>query len=132
MTAYGDQRVVTEAVDFENPSVAAMRHENGIPSRVTTSCAASQGNIGLMIIAENATLEIDLVANTLTGTVDGESVHVENDRSPFYTEIEDFLDAVESNDATQPRSPYADATKSFELTLAVDESLHTGDTVEVR
>ncbi|MDP6110337.1 MAG: Gfo/Idh/MocA family oxidoreductase [Planctomycetota bacterium] len=42
-----------------------------------------------------------------------------------------FVDAVRSNDGSEIRSPYADAVKSLELCLAINESGETGQPVKL-
>ena len=69
------------------------------------------------------------------GHVDGEEIQYENDAAVRWSDYQDgnndFTDAVQSGDPNRPRSPYADALHSFELTLAVNESLETGAAVEI-
>ena len=120
---FGGQRVVTDEIDFADSSVAAMRHENGAVSQVSSTSASPEKDVSLVIVAEDCRLELDLVSHTLRGTVDGETVHVEGDQRPYEKELAAFVEAVEADDSSLPRSPYADALRSFELTMDLDDAL---------
>jgi predicted dehydrogenase len=109
----------------------------------TASSASPEGDVGLTIVGENAYLDLDLTDGVLHGRIDGEDVHYENDvavrwmdyqggNDAFRKELDEFLAAVQTDDPSRPRSPYADALRSFELTLAVTESLETNTPIEVR
>jgi predicted dehydrogenase len=126
VSAYGGQRVVTDDIDFADASVAAMRHENGVVSQVSSTSASPAKDVSLEIVADGCRLELDLVAHTLTGTVDGESVEYRGDGTPYAAELGAFLGAVRSGDPSRPRSPYRDAARTFELTLDVDDALQDG------
>jgi iron uptake system EfeUOB component EfeO/EfeM len=54
-----------------------------------------------------------------------------DDGEKYRHELRAFVDAVQAEDPSQPRSPYADARETFETTLAVNEAVATGDTVAV-
>lgn len=121
--AFGGRQVVTEAIDFADSSTVAMHHESGAVSQVASTSASPEKDVSLDLVAEDCRLELDLVAHTLTGTVDGESVRIEGDRRPYEKELAAFVEAVEAGDPSCPRSPYADAFRTFELTLDVDDAL---------
>lgn len=121
--AFGGQRVVTDEIDFADSTVVAMRHEDGVVSQVTSTSASPEKDVSLEFVAEDCRLELDLVSHTLTGTVDGESVKFEGEQRPYRKELADFVEAVEAGDPAQPRSPYADALRTFELTLDADDAL---------
>jgi predicted dehydrogenase len=123
LSAYGGQRVVTEDIDFADSSVAAMRHENGAVSQVTSTSASPEKDVGLDLVGDGCRLELDLASHALTGTVDGEPVEYRGSASRYEDELAAFLEAVERNDPALPRSPYRDALRTFELTLDVDEAL---------
>ncbi|HET7325387.1 MAG TPA: Gfo/Idh/MocA family oxidoreductase [Halococcus sp.] len=143
VSAVGGQTVVTESIDFADSTTASIRHANGTVSHVSASSASPENDVGLTVIGENAYLDLDFDNGVLRGQLDGEEVHHENqvdvrwtdyrgENDAFRKELDDFLDAVRAGDSDQPRSPYADALRSFELTLAVNESLETDTPIEVR
>ena len=114
-------------VDFADVSSSTMTHDTGVVSHVSTSCAAERGKVGLEVIADGATLAI--TQGSLNGTVDGEEIDEEFDRDQYATEVRAFLDAIETGDTDDVRSPYDDAIDSLALTLAVNESIETGEPV---
>lgn len=143
VSAHGGQAVVTETIDFADSTTASMRHANGTVSHVSASSASPEPDVGLTLVGEGAYLDVNVSEGVLTGQVDGEAVHQENEavlrwsdydgeNDAFRKEVQAFIDAVQADDPDRPRSPYADARRSFELTLAVNESLEAGAPVEVR
>ena len=120
---------VSDLVDFPDATSTTMTHESGAVSHVSTSCVAETADSRIEVIAEGATLTIR--QNELTGTVDGEEIYEEFDRNPYAAEVEDFLEAVESDDGAALRAPYSDARKTFELTLAVTDSIESNESVRL-
>ena len=114
-----------DGVDFSDATSATMEHENGLVSHVSASCASESNKFGIEVVADGATLAVDQYG--VSGTVDGEEVDEAFERNPYVREVESFLDAVESRDDGAIRSPYADATKSLALTLAVNDSIDSGE-----
>lgn len=142
VSATGGQAVVTDAIDFADSTTASIQHVNGTVGHVSASSASPTGDVGLTVVGEDAYLDLDVSNGALRGRIDGEEVNHENQASvrwndyqggndAFRKELDDFLDAVQTGDPDRPRSPYADALRSFELTLAVNEALETGMPVEV-
>jgi len=142
VSAVGGQTVVTEKIDFPDSTTASLEHANGAVGHVSASSASPGDDVSLTIVGEDASLDLDFTHGTLDGQVDGEEIHYENDaevrwsdyrggNDAFRKELEDFLAAVRAGDPDRPRSPYADALRSFEVTLAVNESIETGVPVEI-
>jgi predicted dehydrogenase len=128
--AAGSQRVVTEEIDFPDATSATMTHENGLVSHVATSSASPSGSNEVTIIGDGFHLDIQF-GGTLSGVVDGEAVEIDGEGGNWGTELRAFIDAVQADDPSMPRSPYADARKTFETTLAVNEAIETGEVVDV-
>ncbi|WP_276255909.1 Gfo/Idh/MocA family protein [Halomontanus rarus] len=130
--AAGENRI-SELVDFSDVTSATMKHESGAVSHVSTSCVAEDHQGGLDIVADGATLEVH--QNAIEGIVDGEEIDEEFDRevedNPYVREVQAFLEAVETGDDAGVRAPYADSTKSLALTLAVNESIESGNPVDL-
>jgi predicted dehydrogenase len=129
--AAGSQRVRTTEIDFPDATSATLTHENGMVSHVAASSASDDGENSLTIVGDGVHLDLDFSAKTLTGTVDGEAVSFETDSDPHRLELEAFIEDVAAGDPDRPRSPYADARKTFETTLAVNRSIETGEVVDV-
>ena len=142
VSATGGQSVVTDAIDFADSTTASIQHATGTVGHVSASSASPDGDVGLTIVGKDAYLDLDVSNGALHGRIDSEEIHHENQvpvrwndyqggNDAFRKELDGFLDAVRTGDPDRPRSPYADALQSFELTLAVNEALETGTTVEV-
>jgi predicted dehydrogenase len=130
VTAYGGQRINETAIDFEDSVTASMRHADGTVSHVTTTSTATEDHrVELDVVGDGVQVELDYDADEFQGRVDGETVAVTTDDDPYATELDAFLDAVEAGDPDRPRSPYADAYRTLDLTLAVNESLDGGEPV---
>jgi predicted dehydrogenase len=131
--ASGGQRVVTEEIDFPDSSSATMRHESGAVSHVAASSASPTRDVGVELVAEDCRLEIDLDDHRLTGVVDGEEIREggEDDgttegETMYADELDAFVAAVAADDPAATRSPYADALRSFEVTMDVSEQIDAG------
>jgi predicted dehydrogenase len=123
VSAHGGREVLADDLDFSDTTVAAMTHETGAVSQVSSTAACDDGRSRVHVVAEGARLEIDLSGARLTGTIDGEAVDFEGDGEYFRREDEAFVDAVAAGDPGAVRSPYADAVESFEVTLDVTEQV---------
>lgn len=131
VSAYGGQEVVTEAIDFEDATTASMRHESGAVSNVSSTCAGAGwgGGADFAVVADGAELYVHW-GDRLTGTADGEEVAVEAEgASAQRREDEAFIEAVRADDPDLPRSPYADAARTLDLTLSVTEAIDGGEVV---
>ena len=118
---------ISDLVDFSDVTSATMEHGSGTVSHVSTSCVAEEHQGGLDVIADGATLEVH--QDRVDGVVDGEEISEEFDENPYAVEVEAFLEAVETGDRSLVRAPYADAVKSLELTLAVNDSIERGEPI---
>ncbi|MFB6120473.1 MAG: Gfo/Idh/MocA family protein [Halobacteriaceae archaeon] len=126
--AAGSNRL-EELVDFSDVTSATMTHENDAVSHVSTSCAAESGKHGLEVVAEDATLTFS--QDHVSGRVDGEEVEESFDADPYANEVEAFIDAVQTRDTSDVRAPYSDAVESLDVTLAVNESIESGEPVSL-
>ena len=68
---------------------------------------------------------------SLTGEIDGKSVSFTGIEAGYFRQVEQFLEAAEARDQNKVRSSYADAKKTLALTLAANQSLQTGDRIEL-
>lgn len=127
VSAVGGKEVYDEELDFEDSTSASMRHETGAVSHVSATSTSARFSHGLSLTGEGFSLELDIGADSLVGTVDGEEIAFEGDGDTYGTEIEAFIEAVETRDESLLRSPYDDARKTFETTLAVERALETGE-----
>ena len=129
--AAGSQEVVTDVIDFEDATSATMTHADGTTSHVSATSASPESKHGVQLIGDGISLALDFRANTLTGVVDGEDIEYEGSGATYAPELDAFLEAVETGDGSDLRSPYRDARQTFEATLAVNESMTSGAPVDV-
>lgn len=131
--AYGGQEIVTDKLDFPDTTTVSMHHTNGAVSHVLSSSVASEESVGLELAGEGFQLDVDLTERRFQGTVDGEDVSYDGQSldKAFRSEVSDFFEAVRRDDIDRPRSPYADAERTFALTLAVNESMATNAPVSL-
>lgn len=122
VAAAGDRRVVEE-IDFEDTTSATMHHANGTVSHVSSTSAAPDTRIQVHVVAEGVQVTLDYLEGKIVGVVDGDPVSFESDTARLRDEDAAFLDAVRAGDPDAPRSPYDDARRTFELTLAVEDAL---------
>ncbi len=126
--AIGGHEVV-EAIDFEDAVSANIRLDSGAVGHITSTSASPDHASGIEIIGED--LRLELSGNHLTGTVDGESIDFTGSNDATRATGEAFLAAVDAGDASGIESTYADAFRTFALTLAVEESLDAGGEIEL-
>jgi len=130
--AAGAQKVHTDAIDFDDATSATMTHEDGTVSTVTATSTGDQDSAHeVQLIGDGFSLHIDLWGDTLSGAVDGEEVDFEGESGTYAPEMDAFIEAVQTRDDSGLHSPYKDARKTFETTLAVDRALDSGEPEEV-
>jgi predicted dehydrogenase len=133
VAAYGGREVKAEAIDFADTTTTSMELDSGAVGHVSATSALDsyeQGETGVTIVGDGLRLECDLDGG-LVGRVGDREVELADDTNPFRRELEEFVAAVEAGDPSRPRSPYADARRTFEVTLAVNESLESGAPVSL-
>lgn len=131
--AAGGQTVHTDAIDFEDATSTTMTHEDGTVSTVTATSTGDEDSAHeVQLIGDGFSLHIDLWGDTLSGAVEGEEIDFEGEGDTYGPEMDAFIEAVQTGDDSSLHSPYSDARKTFETTLAVDRALDSGEPEEVR
>lgn len=130
--AAGTDRLGTEAVDYDDAVAATIEHENGIVGTVTSSITAPGWTVEVDIIGDDLHLELDYPAQSLTGTIDGESIEYDGSCDRYYRELEAFIEGCRQEDQSLVRSSFADATRTLELNWAVIDSTECGEPVDPR
>lgn len=151
VSAYGSQTIVTDEIDFADTQAANVRHEGGVVSQVASTCTLEDDRqVDLVLIGEGFRLALDFNERTVTGTLDGVDVYYREPdrdygaeqleyfdeytfhrRNDYHSEVRTFFDAVRADDPSLVRPDYADAIGTHELTMAVNESLDTGQPVSL-
>lgn len=122
--AIGGQNIVTD-IDFEDVVSANIQLESGVVGHVTSTSASPRHHSGVEMIGEG--LKLTISGNTVSGVVDGESIQMEGANDPTADAMRTFLEAVSTGDGSAIRSDYAEGRRSLALTMAVEESLKTGE-----
>jgi predicted dehydrogenase len=133
ISAYGGRRVVEE-IDFADAVSANLRFENGAVGSVASASSTPEGagaerGRGARILAEDCNLHLQ--RNYLSGVVDGEEIEFDGQNDTDDDVVAGFVHAASEGDPGAVRCDYADACHTFEATLAVNESLESGDPVQL-
>ncbi|WP_276256558.1 Gfo/Idh/MocA family protein [Halomontanus rarus] len=134
--AAGGTRINADVIDFEDCTAAVVEHETGVVSTLSASSAPRAGNNGVTLVGDGFDLTLDFSANRLEGVVDGDSIEHEGaadsvQQLAMATELDAFLRAAKSGDSDAMLSPYGDARRTLELTLATQRSIDTGEMVSL-
>ena len=108
------------------------RFENGVFGVMFSACFIQAGmrRSGLDIICQDGSIEYRLRKSLTLSTAEGE--HLCEAKNPYTLEMDrTFIEAVRSGDRSKIRSPYADAVKSAELSIAANQSLLTGQAIHL-
>jgi len=132
--AGGRTGLMTEVENYniEDASAATLIFENGILATIFSSCFMTEGlgKGGIDIFTKDMTIEYRERKSITVITEDGtELTQVEND---YFQDLDNaFIDAVRKKDDSALKSTYADAVKTHEVVMAVNQSLETGEVVQI-
>ncbi|HEY3079589.1 MAG TPA: Gfo/Idh/MocA family oxidoreductase [Chloroflexota bacterium] len=115
--------------NIDDASAATLVFHGGAVGMVASSDLAPRGyqNIGLHLFSRELVLEIG--STRLRVVRAGRLEEVQSATSAYQLEDRVFVQAVARGDRSAIRCDYADATRTLELTLAVDRSIQTGEPV---
>lgn len=130
-TGTGGRPLGTAEVDFEDATSVSLTHADGPIGHVSTTCAAPDPGYTLDLIAEDARLHLDCLANELAGVVDGEQVAFEGERDGYARQIEAFVAASDAGDPERVRCDYADGLETLRTTVAAVEAIRSDGSVDV-
>lgn len=117
--------------DIEDASTTTLRFQSGAIATITSSDLAPRGagTVGLQLYSRDLVVSINSTSLKVSTPARTE------ERLPVVnpTQIEDqaFVDAVASGDSSKILSTYSDALKTLAVTLAVNQSIATGEVVQV-
>jgi myo-inositol 2-dehydrogenase/D-chiro-inositol 1-dehydrogenase len=122
-----------EGYNLDDVSTINLRFENGVIGNVSATCMAQRGYcLQIDYLGRQLVLELSMSGLRIA---DGDSVCVianqigDDPSSNFTTLDRTFIDAVRRGEGAAIRSNYADALRTLELVLAVQQSIDTGETV---
>ena len=119
-----------ENLDVPDVSSFSLAFESGAVGHIASACLCPTGyTVGLNILTRD--LIIEHRAGRLRLIEAHQTTELRSRTNPTVREDQTFIDAVESGDHSQIRSPYADAVKTLAVTLAANRSAETGAPVEV-
>ncbi len=110
----------------EDASICTLVFESGLLCEISSSCAVGMGEVGLEVFTRNARAKLAGWDLSLTLSKGGETHQYKSAENIFLCEDRVFVDAVLSGDASQIKSPYADAVRTQMVTCAADESMESG------
>lgn len=123
---YGHRGLGDDIADFEDSTVANLRFKSGAVGNIHSTCCA---NVPEGFATELSGRDFYLKLShdfALSGRDGKEEISFKGEEAGYFRQVEHFLKAVESNDASLIRSDYADAAKSLAVTLAANASLKSG------
>ncbi|MFW6291376.1 MAG: Gfo/Idh/MocA family protein [Spirochaetota bacterium] len=116
--------------DVPDAGAAVIRMKNGMTATLTNSCVGPASlRVGLEVVTPVALLQF--APSQLTIRREHETIEKRPGLDPYRAEDAAFVNAVRTGDASEIRSPYADALKTHELTMAIVESARSGSPVQV-
>ncbi len=117
--------------DFEDCTTCNLQFAGRATGNISSTYAASvPDGFALEIIGADLYLRLTYDLQ-LSGVVDGQAVSSEGKEAGYFRQIEQFLEAVRTQDQRRVRSSYADALKTLAVTDAANRSLHTGQVERV-
>jgi len=124
-------RALGDVPDFDVTDVgtATLKFASGVVGTISNTCLLQMGyTVGLHLITPDTIMEI---SGGLKIIHPGRIEEIRNTNNPTIREDQIFIDAIQSGDQSQIRSPYADALKTLAVTIAINESAATGQPVKV-
>lgn len=124
-------------------AVLALRYANGAAGSLATTWAFSGAIWDVQVVAPTATLHLNLNPERLQGKARDEPIdtsspipagvqpHGFSGGPSWFLAAQAFVMAIRNGDPTLVRSSYEDGARTLALTLAADEAVRTGRTIEV-
>ena len=118
-------------IDFEDVATVNLRFEKGTVGNMTNTSNVRTGRYALELMGADFHVQINYSANRLTGHIGDDKLDIGGGETGYALQVVRFIDAVKSGNRALIRSDYEDGVKSLALTLAANESLQTGESIEV-
>jgi predicted dehydrogenase len=118
--------------DCEETTAYVMQHASGMLSTHIQNWSHKGTLIQLQVVGEELDLTMQMEEELwLRGTVDGVAINEVWEGNNYYEEMVGLIDAVQKNDQSLLRSPYADACRSFKVCEAATEAVFSGTEVSI-
>ena len=118
--------------DVEEASAVSMEFESGVFGVMFSACFIKAGlrRSGLDIFCADGSLEYRLRKSLILTTAEETQTWEVKNKCTIDMDST-FVEAVRTGDGSKIRSPYPDAVKSAELSIAANESLETGGVIHL-
>ena len=117
--------------DIAVADVVCLKFENGAVGVITdTNGLHAPGEVGLKVYTPERVVEVSWGRMVETEVNRKEEYHSRD--NPYLRESEAFLTAIRTGDRSLIRSDYSDGVRTLVVTLAADESGHTGTVCKLR
>jgi len=118
-----------ENCNVDDASCVSLHFKSGTIGTISSTCLLRRkGNWGIDLIGKD--IEINLFLSSHLLRINGErEEEIRVARDPYQEENQAFIEAIKEDDPTKIKSPYSDALKTLELTLAADASLEREEIV---
>ena len=130
--AFGRRGIITdvENYDTEDASAVNLRFANGIIGTVYSGCfiRGGGGKNGIDVFTMNGRMEY-VERQGVTITEPNRTITVKTGNDYGQEEDDAFIQAILENDQSLIKSPYCEAVKNLEVTLAANESMDNGGKV---
>jgi predicted dehydrogenase len=122
----GANQLLPRSQDVSTCDVACwtLEMENGtIVSHSHTWCAPGWG-CKIELVTDRSVVRVDMFNNTASGTVAGAQFDYSGTLDEFEAEHRGFLSALDKQDMSPVRSPYADALQSFRIAAEINRLIY--------
>lgn len=119
-----------ESYTLDDASTVNLKYKSGAVGNITSTAILEKGHrTGLTLVGRR--FVADFTPSLLRVTEGKVITEYALEGDPLVTEDETFTKAVRTGDPSAIRSPYADALKTTEVTLAANRSMETGEIVRL-
>ncbi|HHZ93058.1 TPA: Gfo/Idh/MocA family oxidoreductase [Candidatus Poribacteria bacterium] len=116
--------------DVDDMSIINIQFANGTIANITSACMLKGfGRVKLEIFSNG--LVVDVSSGSIKINREDETETYANEVNGYQHEDRVFINAVKSKNGSKIRSPYEDALKTLQITLAASESFITGKQVDL-
>ena len=120
-----------ENYNLDDTSCVNLRFENGAIGSISSACILSHGrDWGINLIGKGFKIDL-LLSSHLLKITNGKKEKVKMIIDPYQAENNIFIKAIKENNSEIIKSPYSDALKTLELTLAANASLEKGKVIKL-
>lgn len=116
--------------DTDDHSTAVIRFENNVTATLVSGCYSKdvRPNCGLVITLDDMVIDYRLRNNLILRTAN-ETRDINRQVDQTYLLDRAFIEAIQTGDCSNIRSPYADALKSLKLGFAANQSMQSGQVI---